>query len=87
MGTIFSAEIVAPSTRHGRRVKITNRHTGEKYYRPYPVRSEQIEVAVARGDALAAKVRDLHTSPFLIVNRLWYDEALDMYFFEVNRRT
>ena len=82
---IFSAEIVEPSTRFGRRVKITNRKTGEKYYRPYPARNGQ--PAINRGDALEEKVRELHTSPFLVVSKLWYDEGLDIYFFEVNRRT
>lgn len=84
MAVIYSAEVVEASATRERRVKVTNRLTGEKYYRPFIKRSDSPEDH-ERG--LRDKVRDIHTSPFLSVSPLWYDKALEMYFFEVTRRT
>lgn len=65
---------------------MTNRETGEKYYRPYPDRIDAVSTPAAIDKALREKVIEIHTSPFLRVDMLWYDEALDMLFFELIRR-
>jgi hypothetical protein len=83
-GTIYSAEVAEATANKERRIKITNRKTGDKYYRPYPTRSG---TTPDRGEALKAKVYDIHTSPLFAPTILWYDEALDMLFFEINRRS
>jgi hypothetical protein len=79
---IYSAEAVDASSRFERRIKITNRLTGERYYRPYQFLPDSKDL----GKSLREKVHEIHTSPLLEVNCLWYDESLKMLFFEVNRR-
>ena len=80
---IYSAEAVDASARFERRIKITNRLTGDRYYRPYQFLPSTDDM----GKSLRDKVHEIHTSPELQVDCLWYDESLKMLFFEVNRRT
>jgi hypothetical protein len=77
----YSAEIIEPTTRHGRRIRVRNRRTDETYYRPYV-----LQPSINTANQLEQRVREIHTSPFLDVKILWYDRPLEMLFFEVIRR-
>lgn len=86
MKTIYSAEIVEPSVRHERRIRVTNRLTGDKYFRPFRERCDNSVTDAGIDKSLREKVREIHTSPFLSISILWYDPALEMLFFEISRR-
>jgi hypothetical protein len=83
MGAIHSAEIAEASATRERRIKIVNRHTGEKWYRPF---RDHTNLSGDMDRALREKVWSVYTSPDLIVSMLWYDKALEMLFFEVTNR-
>lgn len=81
MGTFFSAELVAPSSKYGRRIRVRNRHTGEAYFRPFPT-NEGVSGRPLH-EQIADKVRDMHHSPLFRPRILWYDKKLEMLFFEL----
>ena len=83
MGTVHSAQIVPSTAKTERRVKVVNRITGEKWYRPF---REHLNLSGDMDRALREKVWSIYTSPQLAVSILWYDKQLEMLFFEVTNR-
>lgn len=83
MGTVHSAQIVESTARTERRIKVVNRITGEKWYRPF---RDHLNLTGDMDRPLRDKVRSIYTSPELVVTMLWYDKQLEMLFFEVTNR-
>lgn len=80
--TYYSAQIVEPTSKHARRIKITNRRTRNAFFRPW-VGSNGIQMDVQ----LERQIVAIYTSPDLQVRILWNDEQFKMLFFAVKRES
>lgn len=76
--TFYSAELKRATEFKGRRVKICNRETGNWFMRDFPERFPGFPIS----NQLAFTVRAIYTSPCLRLTILWWDEKLQMLFFE-----
>jgi hypothetical protein len=79
----FSAEKVEATARHDTRIRITNRATGNHFYRPWQPLERRSTHAHAKGEALEFQIRLTYISPDLELRVLWHDEKLEMTFFAV----
>jgi hypothetical protein len=76
----YSAEVVEPSARFGRRIRVKNRGTGDVHYYDYGNNPNRARVI----NHMEGRVLEVYRSiPYLSPRILWYDPELNTLFFEL----